>query len=46
MARVKLKEVPTPACGVGINTTKQDWEIHLKVTTTSGVQDIHIDRWD
>ena len=46
MARVKLKEVPTPACGVGINTTKQDWEIHLKVTTPSGVQNIHIDRWD
>jgi len=32
--------------GVGINTTKQDWEIHLKVTTSSGVQNIHIDRWD
>lgn len=46
MARVKLKEVPAPACGVGINTTKQDWEIHLKVTTPSGVQNIHIDRWD
>lgn len=46
MARTVVKEVVNPACGVGINTTKQDWEIYLKVTTISGVQDIHIDRWD
>ena len=46
LARVPIKEVVNPACGVGINTTKQDWEIYLKVTTISGVQDIHIDRWD
>lgn len=46
LARVPIKEVVNPACGVGINTTKQDWEIYLKVATSSGVQNIHIDRWD